>query len=87
MLCRGGRIQLDSVDQNGIIFSVTLNTLHAVVTDLFRIQVAAITFSATDTFPIIQDTRMLCRHQSFPPLDADIIDPIREISQAWLGRP
>jgi hypothetical protein len=42
------------VNGYGTVFCVPVHTFHTIVADLFRIQVAPVTFAASDTFPVIQ---------------------------------
>jgi hypothetical protein len=44
------------------VFCVPVHTFHAVVADLFRIQVAQVTFTAPDTLPVIQYTLAMDSH-------------------------
>ena len=51
----GVLVQFDSVDGNPSEFGIPVNAFHAVVADLFRVEIAAVAFPATDTFPVIQN--------------------------------
>ncbi len=45
--------QHDPVNGYGPVFRVSVDTLHAIVTDFFRIQITAVAFPASDAFPVI----------------------------------
>ena len=45
------------IRMSSIIIGIAADTFHAVITDLFRIQVTAVTFPAADAVPVIQYTR------------------------------
>ena len=45
--------QLYAVNGNSPEISITANAFHAIVADFFRIQIAAVTLAASDTFPVI----------------------------------
>ena len=48
-------LQLDPVNGDTAVVRVPVDTLHTVVTDLFRVKIAAVTFAAADAFPVIQN--------------------------------
>ena len=48
-------LQLDPVNGDTAVFRVPVDTLHTVVTDLFRVKIAAVTLAAADAFPVIQN--------------------------------
>ena len=46
-------VKYDAVNTDAPVFCISVDTFHTVVTDLFRIKIAAVTFTAADTFPVI----------------------------------
>ena len=46
----------DPVDGDASVFGIPVDAFHTVVTDLFRIQVTAVAFTAPDAFTVIQYT-------------------------------
>jgi hypothetical protein len=60
-------LQLDPIDGNRTVFRVPLDAFHAVIADLFRVQIAAVTFTASDTFPVIEYAHFMQCHPK-PPL-------------------
>jgi hypothetical protein len=60
-------LQLDPIDGNRAVFRVPLDAFHAVIADLFRVQIAAVTFTASDTFPVIEYAHFMQCHPK-PPL-------------------
>ena len=57
----------DRVNRYGTVYSVAIDAFHAVIADLVRIKVAAVTFAAASTDPIIQQAWFLPFHHSSPP--------------------
>ena len=53
--------QADSVYDDPFEIGFILKTFHAIVADFLRIQIAAVTFSAADAFPVIQYAWMFHR--------------------------
>lgn len=45
--------KLNPIDHYTFEICVSCDAFHAIVTDFFGIQIAAVTFSAADTFPVI----------------------------------
>jgi hypothetical protein len=50
----GFPFQKNTINGNASEIGVSLNTFHAVITDFFRIQIAAVAFTVSDTFPVVQ---------------------------------
>lgn len=61
-------LEHDPVDRDTAIFGIAVHTFHAVVADLFRIQIAAVAFTAADAFPVIQNALSMFGHSGTPPL-------------------
>ncbi len=60
-------LQQDPVNGDGTVFRVSVDAFHTVVADFFRIQITAVTFSATDAFPVVYHTGMMESHSGSPP--------------------
>ena len=60
--CLGFPFHLNLTDGYSPIFRVSKDAFHAVVADFSGIQIAAVTFSAFDAFPIVEQARMLISH-------------------------
>lgn len=63
----GFMVQHDLVDGDGSVFRISVHTAHTVVTDFIRIQIAAVTLAAADTFPVIQHTGTMNSQNGSPP--------------------
>ena len=61
--------EFDPVDGDPAVFSVSVHAFHAVITDLFRVKIAAVAFAAADTFPVVQNAWMIHTHSL--PVDSD----------------
>ena len=48
-----------AVNADTIIIRIRLHAFHAIVTDLFRVKVAAVAFAAADAFPIVKNARTI----------------------------
>ena len=60
-------VQNNAVNGDAAIFSVSVHAFHAVVTDLPGIKVAAVAFTAADTFPVIKNAlTMNCHDRHLP---------------------
>jgi hypothetical protein len=60
-------LQYNTVNTDSAVFRVSVDTLHTVVTDFFRIEIAAVAFPAADTLPVIQYTLFMYGHRSGTP--------------------
>lgn len=63
----GRIIKNDPVYADPAVFSVTVDTFHAVVTDLVGIQIATVALAAADTFTIVKNTLNMHSHCSRTP--------------------
>ena len=61
-------LQLEVVHHNGAIFCIAIDALHAVITYLVRVQVAAVTFTAADALSFFQYTLFFQCHINQLPL-------------------
>ena len=59
--------QHNPVNADAAVFRVSVDAFHTVVTDLFRIEIAAVAFTAADTLPVIQYTLLMYGHRSGTP--------------------
>ena len=46
-------VQFNSFNGNSTVLGITVDAFHAIVTDFFRIKIAAVAFAAADAFPVI----------------------------------
>lgn len=69
-------IQHDPVNADPSVFRIPFDALHTVITDFFRVQITAITFAASDAFPVVKYTLTVNSHfDGTPPLAVLIIHP------------
>ena len=66
-----------AVNADTIIIRIRLHAFHAIVTDLLRIQVAAVTLSAADAFPVIKDALLMYGHLSTSIIFTDYTTPLK----------
>lgn len=59
-------LQLNILHGNGAIFLLAADTLHTIIADFLRVEIAAITFTAADTNPVVQNTFLLALHRHSP---------------------
>ena len=55
--------KLYAVNVDAPIFRITFDTFHAVVADLFRIEITAVTLSAAYTLPVVKHTLPFHSHR------------------------
>ena len=55
-------VQNNAVDVDSTVFRISFDAFHAVVTDFFGIEIAAVTFAAADAFTVIQNTLTMYCH-------------------------
>ena len=65
---RGFVVEINAVNADAAVICVAFDAFHAVVADLFRIQIAAVAFTAADAFPVIQNALSMFGHSGTPPL-------------------
>ena len=53
----------DAVNIDAPVFSISPDTFHAVVADLFRIEIAAVTLTAAYTLSVVQHTLLMHSHR------------------------
>lgn len=59
-------LQLNILHGNGAIFLLAADTLHTIVADFLRVEIAAVTFATADTNPVVQNTFLLALHRHSP---------------------
>lgn len=60
--------QQDSVNADAPVIRIPFYAFHTIIADFFRVQITAVTFSASDTFPVIQDALTVnCHDAETPP--------------------
>ena len=57
----------NAVNTDSPVFGVSVDTFHTIVTDFFRIKIAAVAFAAADAFPVIQNALSMFGHFSGTP--------------------
>ena len=55
-------VQDNAVDVDSTVFCISVDTFHTIVTDFFRIEIAAVTFAAAYAFTVIQNTLTMYCH-------------------------
>jgi len=61
------RLEFDAFDLDAAVLCIAIHAFHAVITDFFRIEIASVTFTTSDAFPIVQDTHFMQGHLFFTP--------------------
>jgi hypothetical protein len=57
----------DPVNADPAVFGIAIDTFHTVIADFFRIEIAAVAFTAADALPVIKHARMTVSHVNFLP--------------------